>query len=157
MSNLFGWRLAAPALIVVAGWMLTGCGQDVYTLRGQVVRGPVGQVVVVDADDPRLAGPAIEQAVLRFTLDPRSLGREPLGSTYSTTDGSFAIPINIFGAGSLLHEVGLSARAAKFSPTRGVFILPGRGKRLLVTMTPGMDIPDPTEPTPEQLRDRYWR
>ncbi len=157
MNQSFGWRYAASALIIVAGWMLAGCGQDVYTLRGQVVRGPVGQVVVVDEDDPRLAGPAVEQAVLRFTLDPRSLGREPLGSTFSTSDGSFTIPINIFGAGTLLHEVGVSARAAKFSPTRGVFVLPGREKRLLVTMSPGVDIPDPTEPTSEQLRDRYWR
>jgi hypothetical protein len=129
-------RLVLLALAALSLGALTGCGGD-YTIHGKVVMGPIAAVELVDADDPRLAGPGIEHATVDFILDPRSLGRKHLGATYSAEDGSFHLAVDEFGAGLLEYEIQVLAKAKKHRDSADNVKMPPRGKRILVTMAPG--------------------
>lgn len=118
--------------------LLTGCGGGTI-LRGKVVSGPQSMVMVVPGDDPRLAGPGIDGVTVALTLDPRSLGRKPLGDGVSYGDGTFAIPINEFGAGLLEYEIGVLARIEGREHAEGFFKLPPGGQRVLIVMAKGAD------------------
>jgi hypothetical protein len=144
------WRPAALGLLVLA---MAGC--ETYVLRGQVISGNTPAVLIVESDDARLqSGMGIMGAKINLTLDPRSLGREPLGETVTSTDGSFSMPLDLFGAGTLLHEVGVVARAQGYNATTGEVILPSAKKRMLVIMVPGRDRYVPPEDPLEDV-DRF--
>ncbi len=139
----------AAALLITTLACAAGC-ESQYVLEGRVVEGAYGDAIVVDADDPRLAGPPIEYAALQLTLDPRSLGRENIGRTVSGQDGTFSLPLDdVFGAGFLEHEVRLISRAEKYQSAEGFFILPSSSKRILVIMAKGKDT-RPAEDNPYQ-------
>jgi hypothetical protein len=118
--------------------LMTGCGGGAV-LRGKVVSGPQSMVMVVTEDDPRLAGPGLDGVTIKLTLDPRSLGRKPLGAGSTYGDGTFAIPINEFGAGLLEYEVGALARAEGHQYAEGYFKLPPPSQRVLIVMAKGHD------------------
>jgi len=141
--------------VVVA---LTGCSS--YALRGKAVVGPKSAAMVVQPDDPRLAGPPVEDAVLEFVLDPASGNRKRLGTTTVRPDGSFSFPVDAAGAGFLEYEVMIIARAPKRSPATATFALPARDRRVLVTLTAGHDYaPVNTDPVGESMNeiDRWMR
>lgn len=149
------YRPMVWALLIVLACLATGCASEGFTLQGKVVRGPIGMAEVVKADDPRLAGPPIDGASLEFAFDPRSLGREPAGQTYTRADGTFRLPIKKFGAGFLEHEMSVLARASEHRFVRDLFILPGSDKRLLVTMPRGRDSYQPPEDSFDTLREHF--
>lgn len=146
--------LAMPvaALLIAA----IGCGEG-YVMRGKVVEGPISSISVVGANDPRLAGPPIEGATLRFMLDPRSVDRTALGSIVSYEDGTFGLPMDQFGAGLLLYEVEAVARADKFKQVKATFALPSADKRVLITLAPGQGTVRGNLDEREQIEDELRR
>jgi len=131
--------IAVMLMMLVTALLAGGCATEGYVMRGKVVHGPRSTVEVVTKDDPRLAGPGVAGASLRLTLDPLSLGRKPLGSSTSYTDGTFSIPVDEFGAGTLEYEVGVLVRAQGYNTAEDIFMLPGSNRRILVTMARGAD------------------
>ncbi|MFA7236818.1 MAG: hypothetical protein WC058_08140 [Phycisphaeraceae bacterium] len=129
--------LAMLLLILFAG----GCQS--YALRGRVVEGTRSQVLVVDADDPRLAGPGapagIGGASVSFMLDPERAGHKSLGGSFTDADGSFQYPVDEVGAGFLEYGLGVTARAAGKSPAQDSMPMPAGDKRLLIMLAPGRD------------------
>lgn len=140
-------RFAMIVGLVGWAWFALGCGPHV--LRGRVVQGDVSRVTIVEPDDPMLDSPPIEGATVELTLDPDTLGREVLATRSVGPDGSFAIPIDEFGAGVLEYDFGVLARHRGREPARHVFRLPSRDQRLLVILGRGTDRPlqpgDPLE------------
>jgi len=124
-----------PALAALAS--LAGCSP--YQMRGKVIEGDISFVAIVDADDPRLDGPGISGAELRLSTDPEKLNRERIGTTISSGDGSFTIPVDELGAGVLLYDVGLQVRKSGYQPANQMFRLPPSERRVLVILTPGVD------------------
>ena len=124
-------------LLATSFLLLASCSP--YALRGRVIEGHRASVQVVLPDDPRLS--ALEQGVadaeVVVTLDPGKLNSKRIGTGVSTRDGSFAIPVDVVGAGTLLHEVEVSAGREDFVDAAGQFVLPGKGKRVLVTLPAG--------------------
>lgn len=118
--------------------LLTGCGGGAM-VRGKVVSGPESVVTLVGEDDPRLAGPGLDGATVRLTLDPRSLGRKPLGSASTYADGTFAIPVNEFGAGVLEYELGVLSRLQGRQSAEGFVPWPSGAQRVLVVLARGQD------------------
>jgi len=135
--------------------LLTGCGP--YVLRGKVVQGSTSNIAIVHHDDIRLAGSGLAGAVIELTLDPRSLGRRVMATREVEPDGTFALPIEQFGAGLLEYEFGLVVRCAGHDSALDIFRLPGRGRRVLVSLARGPDRyrprEDPLKETRTFLRD----
>jgi len=142
-------RFTALLLVALA---LTPIGCESYALRGKVVTGDESLVTLVTDDDPRLADPGIANATLRVTLDPHSLGRQVLAESVTRTDGSFAIPINKFGAGTLEYPIELLARRKDHAHAKAVFQLPPRDQRVLVILAPGRDTYRPPDDPLEGAR-----
>jgi hypothetical protein len=139
-------------LIVLTMAALSGC--STYALQGRVVIGSRSTAMVVDADDPRLAGPPIIGAQLQFVLDPGSGNSRVLGTTQSDIDGSFRFPVDAPGAGFLEYEVMVIAREPKRSPAIATFALPPKDKRVMVTMVPGRDFnPGSADPIGDSMQD----
>ncbi len=129
-------RLAAwLTLLLLSG--LGGCGP--YTVRGTVIAGNASMVTLVKAGDPRLDLAGLDGAVLELRLDPRSLGSESLGGTATQTDGSFEMPLDVFGAGFLEYELGVLARSPGYNSAEGVVKMPGPKQRLLIILARGAD------------------
>ena len=136
------------ALAMAALW-LPGC--ESYQMRGYVVEGPASMVLIADADDSRLQMPGVPGATLEFMLDPTSLGRKPMGATFTGKDGAFNVPVDEFGAGFLEYELGVICRRKGYEPAIGNVIMPNHDQRLLVVLNPGRDVykekPDVMEDT----------
>jgi len=121
--------------------LFPGCGGG-YQLRGKVVEGPIAQVQVVDADDPRFLEPdrSAGGAVVWAVFEPNNgIDRERLGRFVTDGDGVFAIPLDAPGAGLLMYEVQLTARRSGHQGALGTIDVPGRGKRVLITLPHGVD------------------
>ena len=144
--------MARYAWFVLLALMLTGCAG--YGLRGRVVEGPVSAVHIVPADDPRLAEPPITGASVHLTVDADRLSAKPAGAGHSDADGDFHVPVDAFGAGFLEHDVEVLVRAQGHAPAQRVIRLPGRDRRVLVTLAPGEDA---VSPRPGQLLDETLR
>ncbi|MFI4861673.1 MAG: hypothetical protein ACIAXF_13460 [Phycisphaerales bacterium JB063] len=134
----------------------TGCAGG-YVLQGKVVEGPVAEVLVLDADDPRFtrenytgAGATVEAV-----FEPsRGIGRERLGRFTADEDGLFFVPIDEAGAGLLMYEIELLARHRGHQAAVATIPVPGRGKRVLITLPVGADtLQRPTDIVDETLRD----
>lgn len=134
-------RAACGLAMLFIALCLTGCQS--YALRGRVIEGARSQVWVVDADDPRLAGPGapagIGGASIGFMLDPDKAGHKSLGGSFSDADGSFRYPVDEIGAGFLEYGLGVTARAAGKSPAQDSMPMPADDKRLLIMLAPGRD------------------
>lgn len=141
---LIGWFAMAAGL--------GGCSP--YALEGRVVIGAKSLIQVVEADDPRLAGPAIDGASIEFVLDPDSGGSEVLGTTQTQPNGSFRFPVDAPGAGFLEYDLLVIARAADRTPAMTTLPMPDRTKRLLITLAPGRDgVPRVTDPLRDSMED----
>lgn len=144
---------AIGMLLGLGGWLTlaAGCGQ--YVLEGKVVEGEASAVQTVTPDDPRLEKPGLGQAQLVLTLDPNSLGRERIASQTVRPDGTFAIPVDVFGAGFLEHKFSARVRLEGYNSAFEVFMLPGGDQKLLVTLAPGRDqYEEPDEALEESKR-----
>lgn len=104
-----------------------------------MIEGPRATVEVVSPDDPRLTlqEPGLADAEVFVTLDPDQLNRRPIGSGVTNATGNFAIEVDVTGAGVLLHDVEVAAQRPDFLDASGRFVLPGRDRRVLVTMPAG--------------------
>lgn len=135
MSRIF----SLVALLLVAS-VLPACSSGGYELEGRIIRGDYSGVTLVDADDPRLsAGEGLGGVSLHVQQDPGQLNRRTLHRGSSLGDGSFALPIDLFGAGSFNYDVGVFARRQGYDPATGYFRLPPKSKRVLIVMTRGVD------------------
>lgn len=135
-------------------FLLAGCGG--LAINGRVIRGPIADVQVVDADDPRLQmpNPTGGGAVVRAVLEPNTPSEtRPLGKATSDGQGWFKIPVDAVGAGLLEYEVQLIARREGNQGAMATIPLPGRGQRVLVTLPLGRD----TLVAPESFLDRTLR
>ncbi|BAM05265.1 hypothetical protein [Phycisphaera mikurensis] len=143
-------RVLLPLLI--AQLLAAGCSP--YALRGRVVEGAPAGVEVVRADDPRLVSrPPLPEVRLALAENPQRLNRRDAGNAVSGPDGWFELRPDVAGAGVLRIDAGLEARRQGFAPAVGFFPLPGRGKRVLVTMPVGRDrSASPTDFLDETLR-----
>ena len=145
-------RTALATLAAVTLAAATACSP--YALRGRVVEGTPAAVEVVAADDPRLASrPPLPEVRLALFENPERLNRRPAGAAVSGPDGWFELRPDAAGAGVLRIDAGLEARRQGFAPASGAFKLPGRGRRILVTMPVGRDrAPNPGDFLDETLR-----
>lgn len=149
------WKpLRIAAVLLGVSFALAGCGR--YALQGRVIEGPSASVQVVEADDARLdSGRPIHGAMLRFTLDPRSLKNKSLGTTTTGYDGRFALSIDELGAGFLEYEVGVLAREPRHVHVERVVKMPAKSKRILITLPPGRDVyQEPDDPIRDIQRFR---
>lgn len=139
--------------------LLTGC--ESYKLTGQVVSGPKSMVQIVEADDPRLAGPPIEGATIEVLIDPDKGSRKLLPSSLSDEQGRFEVPVDVPGAGVLEYEVLVVGRAAKKSPAQGTMPLPAKSRKVLVILADGQDRPvgsgDTINEARQQIEQYYPR
>lgn len=121
----------------VCGLALVSAGCSPYQLQGRVVEGGTPTVLIVDRDDPRLAGYGLPGAVVQATLDPdRPFQQIPLEPTTSDGEGYFAIPVTATGAGVLEYDVQIGATLAGHAGDFRTFRLPGAGKRVLIILAP---------------------
>lgn len=147
-----------PALLLLVGCclLLAGCGGG-YQLRGKVIEGPVAQVQVVDADDPRFIEADISGAgaLVWGVFEPNNgIDRQRLGRVVADHEGLFMVPLDASGAGFLMYEIELTARRDGHQGARGVIPVPGRGKRVLITLPRGVDtLGDEADYLGETLRD----
>ncbi|MEM1097777.1 MAG: hypothetical protein AAGH92_03200 [Planctomycetota bacterium] len=127
------------AVLILLGVVVAAAGCSPYALRGRVIEGHRASVEVVSRDDPRLTmqEPGLADATVRVTLDPAKLNARQIGSGLSDATGNFAIPVDVAGAGVLLHDVEVAAERQKFFDASGRFVLPGNNQRVLITMTTG--------------------
>jgi len=143
-------KLFASSCFVFVLILFGGCAP--YQLRGLVVEGQNPGIEIVDRNDPRLEGargvPSVDIEVL---LDPTRFNPERVGQGQSGRDGTFAVPIETPGAGFLILDVEVQVKRERFLTQVKRFDLPGRGKRLLVTIQPGKDV-KPLE-NPDILED----
>jgi hypothetical protein len=135
--------------------LLAGCGP--YVLRGKVVEGRASSIAFVEVDDPRLESLGLDGAIYELTLDPQSLARKVVATGAVEPDGSFAIPVEEFGAGLLEYEFGLVVRRPRHDSAVEYFRLPARSRRVLVTLAPGADryraLDDPLRESQPFLRE----
>lgn len=130
------WLMALLVMAVAA--MAGGCAS--YAVRGAVIGGSQSMVVLVRKDDPRVkVANGLTDVSLSFSLDPRSLGSKPLGSTVTRSDGTFEMPVDVFGAGTLEYELGVLARGAGYDSAQGMVPMPSGDQRVLVIMARGRD------------------
>lgn len=115
--------------------LLTACASG--RLAGVVVEGPTPAVLAVRADDPRLNLAPIEGALVHAMLDPRSLGGKRLNPVYTDADGRFELDLSGTGAGLLQYELGVWGRGNGYKSVGAVMPVPGRGRTLLIVLTPG--------------------
>lgn len=76
---------------------MTGCGG--YTMRGKVIEGFTPGIYTIDASDSRLNSRGVSEVRIVVYRDPGRLSQELVASGVSGPDGSFAIPLDAFGAG----------------------------------------------------------
>jgi len=126
-----------------------------YSLQGRAVHGDYSAVELVDASDPRLNDPksAVPGVSVHVQADPTKLNRKTLGRVVSGRSGEFSMPVDEFGAGMLEYNIGVFARKKGYEPAEGFFGLPGSGKRLLITLAPGVD--KDTNEMPSSLKDEF--
>jgi hypothetical protein len=146
-----GWLM--PLVVLAMAAMAGGCAS--YAVRGAVIGGSQSMVVLVSKDDPRVkVANGLTDVSLSFSLDPRSLGSKPLGATVTRADGTFEMPVDVFGAGTLEYELGVLARGAGYDSAQGTVPMPSGDQRVLVIMARGRDryvVPD----DPLRDIDRY--
>ncbi len=144
---LLRWSLTRRRLPALAWWLvgcllpLVGCGGG-YQLRGKVIEGPIAQVLVVDADDPRFreADSSGAGALVWGVFEPdNGIDRQRLERVVADHEGHFVIPLDATGAGFLMYEIQLTARRDGHQGARGVVPVPGRGGRVLITLPRGAD------------------
>jgi len=70
-------------------------------------------------------------------LDPATLAPEEVGGAVTDAQGRFRIPVKALGAGFLEYELGMHVRAKGFQTLWQTLPMPGRGRRVLVVVTPG--------------------
>ncbi|MEM9418237.1 MAG: hypothetical protein AAGA25_04160 [Planctomycetota bacterium] len=129
------------ALVGVAGLLMCLVGCSPYRLQGVVVAGDMPGVEVVKKNDPRLAeaGPGVAGATLAVLLDPQRLSPEQIGEGHSDAEGGFALPIDAFGAGTLMLDIELRASRPGYASVAERFVLPGGNERVIVTVQRGED------------------
>lgn len=135
--------MPAAALLLLVGscLLLPGCGGG-YQLRGKVIQGPVAEVLVVAADDPRYleADTSAGGAVVWGVFEPNNkIDRDRLERVVTDHEGAFVLPLDAAGAGFLLYEIELTARREGHQGARAVIPVPGRGRRVLITLPRGID------------------
>ena len=135
------FRRPWPLLLGVALLWLGGCGS--YRLQGIVIEGSQPSIEIVDADDPRLERFGLPEAELEVVLDPQRLQPETIARGRSDADGRFSLPIDTSGAGFLILDVEVRAAREDFRSAKQRFDLPGKSRRLVVTLSPGKDRPTP--------------
>ena len=133
-------RFLALVAIFVAGLLLSGCAGGGYQLQGRVIYGDYSAVMLVDSDDSRLTtGEGLAGTTIHVQQDPGQLNRRTLARGNAGGDGSFALPIDLIGAGTFNYDVGVFVRRSGFDPATGYFKLPPKSKRVLIVMTGGTD------------------
>ena len=126
--------LSVPSLL----FLLTvgGCS---YYLQGVVVAGPMGGMVVLEKDDPRLTEPGLAGATLDLSLDPAQASTKELGMHQTDDGGKFRVPVKEVGAGVLIYEIDVLCRRRGYSSVHKQMPLPGSSKRLLIIMSRGVE------------------
>ncbi|MFI4853643.1 MAG: hypothetical protein ACIAQF_01535 [Phycisphaerales bacterium JB065] len=133
-------RTILMVVCLIAALVLPACSGGGYQLQGRVIRGDYSAVMLVDADDDRLStGEGIAGVALHVQQDPAQLNRRTLVRGNSMSDGAFALPIELIGAGTFHYDIGVFARRKGYEPTSGYFRLPPKSKRVLVVMNFGND------------------
>ena len=124
-------------LLAASLFSAAGCGS--YKLQGVVLEGDSPRIEIVDKDDSRLEQFGVDDARLTLQLDPQRLSPEVIGRGQSDGDGHFSLTIDEPGAGLLMMDVRLRVSREDFGSLQQDFELPGRGKRLVITLKPGKD------------------
>ncbi|MBX3351485.1 MAG: hypothetical protein KF684_01010 [Phycisphaeraceae bacterium] len=146
------WGRVGATAGVLALSTLAACSS--YTLSGRVVPGDVGYATFLDANDPQFSGASgIGGVTVRVWTDPQKLNRKMVASGVSNPDGTFSLEIDEFGAGFLDYDISVEATRPGYAPVEDYFKLPGKGRRVLIMMTPGRD----TRPVRSSPMDDYNR
>ncbi len=142
-----GLRVALVALMAIFVGILGGCAG--YQMQGTVIEGPISMVQVVSASDVRLkaAGSVIpvSDATIEVVVDPSEMKPQRLAPIASDDRGTFALGTDATGAGFLEYEIRVVASKPGFQTAVATLPMPGSGKRLLITLSPGRDSYRPTK------------
>lgn len=134
----------------------SGCGG--YVLRGRVVEGPGESMMFLKLNqaDWNTAAGGIAGAQIALIRDPDRPSHRLIGQGAAASDGSFAIPIDSFGAGWLEERWLIQAWRQGYRTLESIEALPAdpRGHRLLIVMAPGQS-QAPAEP--ENLLEEFRR
>ena len=142
-------------VVVLAGLALGLAACGTYELQGRVIQGESPGVEVVSRDDPRLTaeGVGVANASVRLTIDPESLGRTIVQPRNTQPDGTFRVPVDEFGAGTLEYDASLLVRKDGHEAAYGDFPLPRSSRRVLVVLPRGVDrFSEPTDPAEDLER-----
>ena len=147
------------AILVAAAWLgLSGCGGP-YVLRGRVVDGGFSSVVFVDGEDRQLgeAGTGIPSARIAVFRDPRRLNRSLVATGPSDPEGSFAIPLSVFGAGWMDEIWLIQVTCPDFETVESMVRLPtsGADARALIVLRPGVSIVPPVREDYREQAERF--
>lgn len=98
--------LRVASLMVLLCGLLIGCSSG-QGLSGRVVNGqsPGGRLVKTADNDPlSIPGRRVSGATIELIRDPKSLNRRVISRTQSSSDGTFVLDVDAFGAGWMVEE-----------------------------------------------------
>jgi len=148
-------RGGLTAMVLCAAVVLSGCATG-YVLKGRAIEAGYTDVAVVPGSDDRLdkAGGGIEGVRIRVHRDPGHLNQQLVATGRTSANGSFAIPIDAFGAGWMDEQWLIQVERSGFRSGAMTLRLPTGDRRLLVTMSPGTSTPHEDK---EDLWEQYER
>jgi hypothetical protein len=133
--------MTRPVLAVFgAAALFAGGCNAVPTLDGKVIEGSTGFVGVIDAADPRLDGPGIEDAEVLVTYDRPRQGGKTVRTVRSGRQGAFTAKLEGFNV--MRGPVEILVRKPGYTAARGQMLVHGEDRRLLATLrpeAPGLD------------------
>jgi len=120
--------LFAAVVLIMPIVLLSGCGGG-YVLRGKVIESNTNAITTVDRKDSRMDQQGLGNVQIRVYRDPGRLSQELAASGVSGPDGTFAIPINAFGAGWMDESWLIQTYRDGYSNAETIKRLPGNTNR----------------------------
>ena len=96
----------AMSLMCVLCGLLIGCSSG-QGLSGRVINGqsPGGRLVKTADNDPlSISGRRVSGATIELIRDPKSMNRRVISRIQSSSDGTFVLEVDAFGAGWMVEE-----------------------------------------------------
>ena len=141
-----------PFVLVLLAAILTLPACAPHTIQGLVAEGRTPAVLLVRADEPRLAQIGLTGAVIELTLDPSSISPKSLGTFRADDEGRFRAALEQSGIGLLEYELGILCRAAGHRSVYQTMAVPPSDSRLLIILEPGSEKHVPPDDLMEQAK-----
>ena len=126
-------------ILCILSLCFVGCKSDPYILKGKVLEANRARIEVVSDDDERLTYQGVNFYRMNLKIDPDRIEEFLIGNIESDETGTFKTPVNHFGAGFLLYDLGITGRKQGYIPTFEKLPLPKKNQSLLVFVKRGRD------------------